>query len=196
MLIKCLIFATILQFSVSCNFGQPKTKENSVKVLINELKKHPWQGAEQTASPSEWEFQFTEPMLKILSIGTSAQNELIESINQPEIKDQIIILLGGVGDERAIEPIIKAMVSKGKLMSTPNSGRINLAANLALTNITVADVIWNYGGGISLNQPPDDSQDRWEKWWKINKSDFNIKKITRSRNYSNYPNYGIYRRMN
>jgi hypothetical protein len=117
---------------------------------------------------------------------------LLDNINDAAIKDQIIILLGGVGDERSVGPIIKAMVQKKDLKSIPNSEQINLAANIALTNLTVADVIWHYGGGVVNVGPPKDSKERWMKWWKKH-SGFSVKTITQSRNYSNYPNYGIYK---
>ena len=144
------------------------------------------------ASPLQWDFQLTEPMRKILEIGSPAQQDLIDNINDASIKDQIIILLGGVGDERSIGPIIKAMIQKKDVKSVPNSRQINLSANIALTNITVADVIWHYGGGIVQVEPPKDSRERWMKWWK-NHRNFAVKTNTQSRNYSNYPNYGIYK---
>ena len=95
-------------------------------------------------------------------------------------------------DRDVAEPIIKAMIQKKDLKSVPNSRQINLSANIALTNITVADVIWHYGGGIVQVEPPKDSKDRWMKWWKSHRN-FAVKTITHSRNYSNYPNYGIYK---
>jgi hypothetical protein len=168
-------------------------QEPNVQDLIRELQAHPWEGIYLVAIPLQWDFRLTEPMRKILEIGPSAQKDLIDNINDPAIKGQIIILLGGVGDERSIGPIIDAMIRKRDLKSTPNSEQINLAANIALTNITVADVIWHYGGGVVQIEPPKDSKERWMKWWKKNQSNFAVKTITKSRNYSNYPNYGIYK---
>ena len=95
-------------------------------------------------------------MRRILEIGAPAQDALLENVNDPLIKDQIIILLGGVGDERSVGPIIKSMIRKKDHKSTPNSEQINLAANIALTNITVADVIWHHGGGVVRIDPPAD----------------------------------------
>jgi|KBSSwiStaDraftv2_1062776.scaffolds.fasta_scaffold245268_1 hypothetical protein len=53
-------------------------------------------------------------------------------------------------------------------------------------------MIWHYGGGVVQTQPPKDSKERWVKWLKNNRN-FAVKTITHSRNYSNYPNYGIYK---
>ena len=145
------------------------------------------------AIPLQWDLCLTKPMQQIMEIGASAQKDLIDNINDPSIKEQIIILLGGVGDEASIGPIIDAMIQEKDLNTTPNSEKINLAANIALTNITVADVIWHYGGGVVQIAPPKDSKDRWMKWWKKNHRTFAVKTITQSRNYSNYPNYGIYK---
>jgi hypothetical protein len=186
---------TLLLIAVfsTCAFAQTAAQDEQVRSLINELRKQPWEGANAMTIPLQWDFQLTDPMRRILEIGAPAQDALLENINDPLIKDQIIILLGGVGDERSVGPIIKNMIGKKNLKSTPKSEQINLAANIALTNITVADVIWHYGGGVVQIDPPPDSQERWLKWWKKNKSSFAVKSITHSRNYSNYPNYGIYR---
>lgn len=167
-------------------------QKSEIQNLIRDLHQHRWEGPYPAAMPLQWDLRLTEPMRKILEIGSPAQQELLDNINDPSIKDQIIILLGGVGDERSIGPIIKAMVQKKDLKSMPNSQQINLAANIALTNITVADVIWHYGGGVVQVEPPKDSKERWSKWWK-NHRDFAVKTNTHSRNYSNYPNYGIYK---
>jgi hypothetical protein len=188
-LVLTLILAAAFSMLYSVNVvGQ----ESTVKNLIRDLHQHRWEGPYAMASPLQWDFQLTEPMRKILEIGPAAQQDLIANLNDPAIKDQIIILLGGVGDEHSIGPIINAMIQKKSLKSTPNSEGINLAANIALTNITVADVIWHYGGGVVQVEPPKDSKERWMKWWK-NHRNFAVKTNTHSRNYSNYPNYGIYK---
>lgn len=180
-----LICLTMIHSSV---MGQ----QQNIQSLIRDLHDHRWEGPHPVAIPLQWDLRLTEPMRRILEIGAPAQPDLLANINNPAIRDQIIILLGGVGDERAVGPIINAMISKKNLKSTPNSQQINLAANIALTNITVADVIWHYGGGVVQTEPPKDSKERWLKWQKRN-PDFAVRKITRDRNYSNYPNYGIYK---
>ncbi len=191
---KQLAFALLLIAVPLTNaFSQTAAKDQEVRSLIAELRKQHWEGANAVMIPLQWDFQLTEPMRRILEIGAPAQNALIENINDPLIKDQIIILLGGVGDERSVGPIIKNMIGKKDLKSTPNAEQINLAANIALTNITVADVIWHHGGGVVRIDPPADSKERWMKWWKKNEGSFAVKSVTQSRNYSNYPNYGIYK---
>jgi hypothetical protein len=134
-------------------------------------------------------------MQKILEVGAPAQEVLLRHTGDAEIRDQIIILLGGVGDEHSIDPIIHAMCDKEGIKSNPAAKRVNLAANLALTNITAAEVIWHRGGGISVGRCPDDPKSCWSDWWRRNKDHFQID-VTVNRNYSNYPNYGIYKRRN
>ena len=183
----------MLVFSTNLFSQEQKTsKDVETRTLISELYTHSWAGAENNCSPMCWDFQFTQPMQKILEIGSVAQDVLIENLDDVNIKDQVIILLGGVGDERAVAPIIKAMIAKNSIKKTPNAERINLSANLALTNITVSEVIWHHGGGIEVRRCPDNPKECWQEWWKKNKSTFTVKGITQSRNYSNYPGYGIY----
>jgi hypothetical protein len=174
-------------------FSQAAAKDENLRSLVGELRNHKWEGPYAVTIPLHWDLQLTEPMRRILEIGPSAQDVLIESIKDPLIKDQVIILLGGIGDERSVGPIVDAMIAKKYLKATPNSEQINLAANIALTNITVADVIWHHGGGVVQIDPPEDSKERWMKWWRKNERTFTVKGITDSRNYSNYPNYGIYK---
>jgi hypothetical protein len=175
--------------------GQPNLKDAEIRALVAELYAHPWAGAENECSPMCWDFHFTEPMQKLLVIGPPAQELLLELIDDPQIKDQIIILLGGIGDERAVAPIIGAMVAEDEIASAPNAERINLSANLALTNMTVADVIWHHGGGIEARKCSGNSKECWTEWWRKKRAAFTVKEIKQSRRYSNYPNYGIYKQQ-
>ena len=115
-------------------------------------------------------------------------------LDDPKIKDQIIILLGGLGDQEAVLPIIHAMADQDEASDNKYARKVNLAANLALTNITVGDVIWHHGGGITVDACPDDPKSCWNTWWIQHKDTFDISK-TVSRNYSNYPSYGIYQQL-
>ncbi len=176
--------------------GQVKsTVEQKVMDLIVQLYSNPWRGPErQSISPTLWNFNLTKPMRGILDLGSASREELLNYLSDSRIKDQVIFLLGGVGDEYVIDSIIEAMIDKSQMENTPNADRINLIANLALTNITVADVVWPHGGGTVFELCPDNPKDCWRKWWEKNKSTFTVKGITQSRNYGNYPNYGIYKR--
>jgi hypothetical protein len=83
------------------------------------------------------------------------------------------------------------MASPVEMRNSPDAVRINGLANLALTNITVSDVIWHHGGGMPHDNCPDDPKSCWYAWWIKNRNTFSVS-ATPSRNYSNYPNYGIY----
>ena len=185
-----LLLGAVVPMSV---LSHATAKDQDVRGLIYELRSYRWEGPYATALPLQWDLRLTGPMRQILEIGSPAQEALLENITDPPIKDQIIILLGGVGDERSVGPIIHAMIGKNDLKSTPSSEQINLAANIALTNITVAEVVWHHGGGVVQIEPPQDSKERWMKWWKKNVGTFAMRSITHSRKYSNYPNYGIYK---
>jgi hypothetical protein len=132
-------------------------------------------------------------MQALLDLGPDAQESLIRALKDEKIRDQAIILLGGVGDERAVAPIIKAMKSATSDLSTDRRHRTLLAGNLALTNITVADVIWHRGGGIPFPRCPDDPATCWAAWREQNAATFRVGNIKQSRRYTNYPNYGVYR---
>ena len=87
------------------------------------------------------------------------------------------------------------MVGKDEIAVTPNAQKINLAAVLALTNITVAEVTWHHGGGIEVRKRPPNPKEGWTEWWQNNQPTFKVKEIKQSRRYSNYPNYGIYKQQ-
>ena len=166
--------------------------EDRIRAFVRELYSHPWPGAGIVAQPMMWRFNFTEPMAALLQIGSHAQDALLERITDAVVEDQVIILLGGVGDERAVAPIIDAM-QRAKNEPADKRQRLWLYGNAALTNISVADVIWHHGGGLIVDRCPDDPAGCWAEWWRKNRATFSIKAITQSRRYSNYPNYGIYR---
>jgi len=192
-----LTLATLLAISI-CVFSQESVNRRSLDIqsLIADLHNHPWSGGEIIGeSPTMWNFAFTEPMLRILEIGSPAQEVLLAKIDDAQIKDQVIILLGGIGDERAVAPIVNAMVTESDMRNVPNAQRINQSANIALTNITVADVIWHHGGGIVIERCPTNPKECWLSWWRRNEATFSVRTIAQSRRYSNYPNYGIYRQQ-
>lgn len=164
--------------------------ESEIRKLIEQLRGDGWSTPQNMGNPTNWQFNFTEPMLRILQAGPLAQQILLQYLNDQQIKDQIIILLGGVGNERSVEPIIRTMAEKGE--NQDNERRLNLIANLALTNITVSDVIWHHGGGITVPKCPNDPKSCWNVWWVKNKTAFKVTAVP-NRNYSNYPNYGIYK---
>jgi hypothetical protein len=86
-----------------------------------------------------------------------------------------------------VGPIIRAMSR-----SNTDARRTNLIASLALTNITQSEVIWGHGGGIPYDSCPDDPKACWLVWWAQNRASFKVSSESENRNYSNYPNYGIY----
>jgi hypothetical protein len=159
---------------------------------INALYREPWPGAENRCIPVCWDFHFTPPMKGLLEIGPEAQAKLLPMLSAVAIRDQVIILLGGVGDEQAIGPIISAMKSASSEPPSEQRKRTLTAGNLALTNITVAEVIWHHGGGIPHDACPDDPAECWSAWWVRNQATFRVKDLNVSRSYANYPNYGIY----
>ena len=158
-------------------FAETQESSNNAQAqnLIAELYTHPWEGAENSCSPMCWNFHFTEPMLKIIELDPPAQNALLAKLDDPAIKDQAIILLGGLGDERAVGPVIDAMVGKDEFSVTPNAQKINLAAVLALTNITVAEVTWHHGGGEEVRKCPRNLKECWTEWWQNNQSTFKVR---------------------
>jgi hypothetical protein len=165
--------------------------EKEVEGLVAQLKVVPWRGPENHCTPMCWDFAFTDPMVKILEAGRGAQEVLLHHIGDQNIQDQIVMLLGGVGNENAISPIIQTMTGGNDTKDNVRSKLLNLVGNLALTNLTVSEVIWHHGGGVSLDQCPDNPKSCWSKWWLEHKDAFKVG-IAGDRLYSNYPNYGIY----
>jgi hypothetical protein len=108
---SALILLLVSVFPMSV-LSQATAKDQDVRSLIYELRSYRWEGPYATALPLQWDLRLTEPMRQILEIGSPAQEALLENITDPLIKYQIIILLGGVGDERSIGPIINAMIGK------------------------------------------------------------------------------------
>lgn len=130
-------------------------------------------------------------MVQILQAGSGAQGILLDHVNDQGIQDQIVMLLGGVGDEKAIWPIIQTLTDGDDATLDERSKRLNLVGNLALTNLTVSEVIWHHGGGITIERCHDTARSCWSKWWLDRKDSFKVG-VGGDRRYTNYPNYGIY----
>ncbi len=78
-------------------------RRGEIARLISALYKESWQGAVNICVPKCWQFNFTPPMKRLLEIGPSAQQPLLAKLFEPEITDQIIILLGGAGDGQSLD---------------------------------------------------------------------------------------------
>ena len=165
--------------------------QQEIERFVQQLSVVPWRGPENHCSPMCWDFAFTDPMTNILQAGHAAQDVLLARLEDENTKDQVVMLLGGIGDEKAIPLIIATMEDANEAKFNPKAKRLNLIANLALTNLTVSEVIWHHGGGISPDKCPDDPKSCWSNWWKQNKDSFRVG-VGGDRLYSNYPNYGIY----
>ncbi len=165
--------------------------EGEIERLVEQLKVVPWRGVENHTIPISWDFGFTAPMQSILQAGRAAQHVLLSHLRDDDIRDQLVLLLGGVGDENAVWPIIEAMADGDQARFDPKAKRLNLIANIVLTNLTVSDVIWHHGGGIPQDRCPDDPKSCWSQWWFEHRDAFRAG-VGGDRRYSNYPNYGIY----
>jgi hypothetical protein len=190
---KRIAYAVVLWVGVlGAQRGTNAVRQNDIDRLIAALYRQPWQGAVNLTTPICWEFNFTQPMKRLLKIGPKAQDPLLAKLFDPAISDQVIILLGGVGDERSVGPIIRAMKLALQDPMPTRRERTLSAGDLALTNITVSEVVWHHGGGITVDQCPGDHVTCWSAWWQRNEATFRVRAITQSRRYTNYPNYGIY----
>ena len=83
--------------------------EEAIEELVKQLKVVPWRDPENYCRSLCWNFAFTDPMVQILQAGSGAQGILLDHVNDQGIQDQIVMLLGGVGDEKAIWPIIQTL---------------------------------------------------------------------------------------
>ena len=165
--------------------------KEAIEGLVTQLKVVPWRGPENHCSPMCWDFAFTDPMIEILQAGSGARDILLDHLSDKGIQDQIVMLLGGIGDEKAIWPIIETLTDGTDASSDPKAKKLNLIGDLALTNLTVSEVIWHHGGGISPNHCPDSPKSCWSNWWMDRKDSFKVG-VGGDRLYTNYPNYGIY----
>ena len=164
--------------------------ENEIRGLIQQLKSYKWTGPHNISNPVFWEFDFTPPMLQIMQAGRAAQNVLLEYLDDAEIKDQIIVLLGGVGDGKAVAPIIAEMAAPKEGDLNEYERRINRVATLALGNITVGGSLKCDDSGFGAI-PIKDPKACWSAWWATHEKTFDASKV-KSRSFTGYPDYGIY----
>ena len=129
---------TVISSLLVCLFVT-STKAEDIPRLIGDLHSHPWSGRQIVSIPMSRNFNFTDPMKALLEIGPAAQKPLLASLSDTSILDRVIILLGGVGDERSIGPIIKAIQRTAPVLPPDKAKKLREAGNIALTNITVAD---------------------------------------------------------
>jgi hypothetical protein len=164
--------------------------ESEIRALIEQLRSYKWTGPHNISNPTFWAFDFTPPMVQILQAGPAAQDALLEYLDDVQIKDQIIVLLGGVGDGKAVAPMIAEMATPKDGEVNEYERNINRVATLALGNITVGGSLKCDDSGFGAT-PIKDPKACWSAWWAENGKGFDVSRM-RSRNFTGYPNYGIY----
>lgn len=189
-IVKYGVQTTRRKISVRSVESSELTKD-AIEALVDQLKVVPWRGPENHCTPICWDFAFTDPMIQVLQAGGGAQSVLLDHVRDKAIEDQVVMLLGGVGDEKAISPIIETMTDGDVSTLDVRAKRMNLVGNLALTNLTVSEVIWHHGGGVPFPRCPATPKSCWLAWWLDQKDTFKVG-IGGDRLYVNYPNYGIY----
>ncbi|GEM_PF-1439364 len=178
---------------------EKRTTADEVQDLIQRLHTTSWDGSFTVGmSPTSGTHHVTKPIQRIFEIGAPAQELLLQKLPDAKIQEQLIFLLGGIGDEKAIPAIINSMVEEKNLRDNPNAKRINFIANVALTNLTAADVFFpKSGGNIIYNCNLEESKFCWQRWWRQNASHFTTKTVKDAdRMFQCYPSYGIYRMKN
>jgi hypothetical protein len=71
-----------------------ETPESQIRDLIGQLRYDGWTQPENMGNPTAWLFYFTPPMRQILQAGPAAQDVLLQYVDDSQIKDHIIVLLG------------------------------------------------------------------------------------------------------
>jgi hypothetical protein len=182
-----------LSINLSAQNHKPVT-EQEIQALIDKLNTQPWEGVVSLELPGKaMESQFTEPMKEIIRIGNPAQSTLLKNLSNPKLKIEMILLLGGVGDEASVKPLIDEFIGLGD--PQPGMSREvmfrNICIKVALTNITAADLAAPTAIGTFYGERCP-TKACWEKWWEANKSTFSAKDVGKKRDQFFVPNYGIY----
>ena len=76
-----------------------KISDEEIQGLVTELYKHHWEGAEPlTTFSTTWAHHITDPIHKFFVIGHEAQDVLLNKLSDTVIKEQVIYILGGIGN--------------------------------------------------------------------------------------------------
>src|SRR5215813_5398223 len=97
---------------VNCQQAKGRIDRADIEAFVDELRLYPWEGPKNFTSPLHWVFNLKEPMQKILNAGSPAEIVLLRHLADEGAKEQIVILLGGAGGVKSIEPIIDAMADE------------------------------------------------------------------------------------
>ncbi len=186
-------FAAVLMLAAA---GSAQSRESfDAQRAVASLAQFEWKGAMTISeSPISWDFAVTPPMSQLLAAGADARPALQAELSNESILDQVLFLLGGVGDESSIDPILTAMGLAREKLSGERRERVLAAGSLALSNITGEPVVWWYSGGVVTRRCSDDPLDCWSAWWLANKASFRasdpVHRESRCR-----PGYGLYREL-
>jgi hypothetical protein len=112
-------------------------------------------------------FMFSAPMKKLAERGSAIQYRLLPHLKDPRIRNEIALILGEVGDKKAVPNLIDALPTKGQLTDDEQ-----------FSTLCILDSMWRLTGmqlGISSKFQPKYTPEfraRWQAWYLANKPFF------------------------
>jgi hypothetical protein len=116
---------------------------------------------------------FSAPLKALMFRGAEAHGPLLARLDDPEIRNEVVLALGAVGDEATVPELI-ARYPRGPLLPAERAGGLTRACfSYALC--------WLTGQAVDRSRCGTDRDERnaekWESWWAANRETFRVSPV-------------------
>jgi len=119
---------------------------------------------------------FSAPMLKLIMMGSAARQPLHRKITDKRIQNEVVLILGAIGDESTVEALINAY-PEIDIRRLPSDGEAYYTARFNIACMTHA-LTYLTGQPIGRSRAGADydlsNRRRWIEWWEQAKRGFRV----------------------
>jgi HEAT repeat protein len=150
-----------------------KDIDGLIKQLYEPAGKVVWNGS--CVSPGGEGFNLTLPVMKLIYLGEKARPAVQKRLNDPAIQNEVVLILGAIGDKSSISALIDAYPEIDRRSKTPLYDNHPLHSKIvfftyALTYLT-GEPIGRSSDGADCHP---NNKRLWKEWWRLAEQDFRV----------------------
>ena len=120
--------------------------------------------------PGGEEIRFSTPLKALMFRGAEARAPLLAALDEPGIRNEVVLALGAVGDENTIPELISRYPRGPIATNDPAAALTRVCFSFALCWLTGQPVDRSRWG---TDQDPNNAQ-KWRDWWAAHKKTFRV----------------------
>jgi hypothetical protein len=160
------------QHNIESGRGDPASAEREIEALrlpANKVR------VNALIIPGGEMLEFSAPMLRLIELGAVARGPLHQHLSDPDIQNEVTVVLGAVGDESTVPLLIEAYPEGGggggRDLFPPEPMRMKVICFTHALTYLANEPIGRSRWGCDFNAG---NKDLWRQWWDKNRGKFAV----------------------